>query len=344
MNNSVVLNYTAKYFINSGNINLTFGLIGCILNGFVCYIIGTHKSLRQPFNYLILNLAISDFLVSLAVASNSILNYVASRHTGQLFNIFDAMNISCKFIIFCCLSSFSSTSLTLLAISVERCQCITAKYKYKMKISTARKAIILIWFLAISSSTTLAYYGKAEREIGYDCCFDRIKTLWLLILGLTLSIVTAILPIAFMSVLYIYVAYKLYVKLQLSNESNAGFTEKRRKYLRRSITVIIIISVFTFTTGLPFLLLHTIVIIGHNKTFGSFQLHDNFLGGTASFLFLLSPILNPLLYNLASSPFRKVILSYLPLFRNHSSKSMKGQALKVQFIGQLNNITDLQKI
>ncbi|RDD41473.1 Substance-K receptor [Trichoplax sp. H2] len=332
MNNSV--NYTAEYFSNSGNINLIFGLLGCILNGFVCYIIGTHRSLRQPFNYLILNLAISDFLVSLAVTLNSILNYVASRYVDKLFSIVHTMNISCKFIIFCSVSSFSSTTLTLLAISVERYLCFTAEHQHKMRLSTTRKVLLLIWFLALSSSVILAYYGRADKEIGYDCCFGRIKNLWLLILCITLSILITILPILMMSLLYIQIGYRLQTQLQISTDlGDANLIRNRKKYLRQSVIAIIIISVFTCSTGLPFILLHIIFIIEqHNLNFvSSYYLHDNFLGGTASLLFLLSPILNPLLYNLASSQFRSVVWSYFFFFCNYSSKFTPERSTKLQF-------------
>ena len=313
-NNSLYgsINTTSKRILASGHVNLSFGLTGCLLNGCVCFIIIHHKSLRQPFNHLIVNLAVPDFLVSLAVILNSIINYTAAAAFHHLFDVTNIANIICKFIIFCIISSFSSTCLTLLAISIERYQCITTNRRHTMKLSTARKAIMLTWLLAASSAIIPAYYGKADPK-DYNCTFANIAELWLIILLYILAFITIVLPILSMLILYTYIVIKLFNKIQVSDSNSPAIMKAQKKYLCHSIIVIVIISIFTCGTGLPLLSFYFTVIIGQyiDPNFRRLIIVQYYQWwAIASFLFLLAPIVNPLLYNFVSRQFRKIALDF----------------------------------
>ena len=306
-------NISSKGLLNSSRVNLSCGLTGCLLNGCVCFIIIYHKSLQQPFNHLILNLAMSDFLVSLAVILNGIINYAALAALHHLFNITNIANIICKFIIFFAYSSFSSTCLTLLAISIERYQCMTKKRRHTIKLSTTRKAIILTWLLATSSNIIPTYYGQANPK-DYNCTFLNITELWVAVLFFILSIITTVLPILLMLIIYIYIVIKVFNNIQVSDSNSSVIMKAQKKYLRHSVIVIVIISIFTCSTGLPLLLLYAIIAIGQHVDPSIRQLIFNKYykwWAIATFLFLLAPIVNPLLYNFASRQFRKVVIKSL---------------------------------
>jgi r-opsin len=60
-----------------GLIGFVIGVLGVVSfcgNGMVLYIFGTTKSLRSPSNLLIMNLALSDYLMMITMAAPMVIN------------------------------------------------------------------------------------------------------------------------------------------------------------------------------------------------------------------------------------------------------------------------------
>lgn len=324
------LNITSERFLGSGNYNLSFGLLGFIMNGFICFIIAFHDSLRQPFNHLILNLAVSDSLLSLALILNSVINYMAAATINQLSNISKVANIACKFIMFCAITSFSSTCLTLFAISIERYQCISTKRRHMMKLSTTQKAIVLIWLFTSLSSIIMAYFGEIHKA-NYNCNLVKINELWLIIIFIILTILTVALPILLMLLLYTYIIFKLFRKIQVSGLNSTNII-KAQKHLRRNLIVVVIISMLACSSGLPYISLNIMAVIGEyvNPNFRQVFLDRyEILWNFASVSFIAAPTINPLLYNFANRQFRNIILQYIAHLYCCSWKSKRQNAIHV---------------
>ncbi|RDD41499.1 Tachykinin-like peptides receptor 86C [Trichoplax sp. H2] len=294
-------------------INFSFGLAGCILNGLVCLIIATHKSLRQPFNHLILNLSLSDFFVSLSVILYGLSNYLAVYQSANNLSITVA-DILCKLDVFCILASISAACLTLSIISIERYQAIAILRLHKMKLSTTRKIILIIWILASIPAAIPAYFSRIDANLYHSCHLNQMDNFFLTVFCVILFCLTCFLPVIFMLLLYGIITHKLWITTRITPSTVSQVASKRKRYLRRSVIAILGISLFSSGTALPYLVFSIILIIGQHYD-SEFKLifiaKNELIWSISTYLFILTPILNPLLYNLASSQFREVLYHLL---------------------------------
>ena len=298
-------------------INTAFGLTGCALNGCVCLIIGCHKALRQPFNHLILNLSLSDFVVSLAVIIYGLSNYAYTITIPILDpSPFALSDILCKLDVFCIVSSLTATCLTLFIISIERYQAVTVLRLQSMELSTARKIIFMVWILASLSAAIPASFAQIDEALFYNCHIGRINNFVLIVISVILLSLNCILPAVLMLFLYGIITCKLYIDrhVSVSTLELPVTVFHRKKTVRRSILAVLFISVISAGTGIPYLIFSIIVIVGHyyDPSFKPSYIRQNKLAwDICTYLFILTPILNPVLYNLASNQFRKVLKQLL---------------------------------
>ena len=290
--------------------NLSFGFVGFVLNLTVCLIISTHSILRQPFNYLILNLSITDLLVSCAAMFNSILDYFSASHLIS----YRASSIICHINITLAVISLPAACLTLLIMSIERYQAIAVVRLRKLHLSTVRKSIVVVWLLAIITSIIPIVYAKVDIHFPYECNVGRIDQFHLLILIIILFLITSIVPMGIMLIVYAMIFYKLIHNLSQVQPIPSLVMSNREKNLRRSIVPVLCISIFSTFSSIPYVALsyYTSINQYHHPLFrGPFVQQYYHLWILTSTLFILTPIINPLLYNLASSKFRQVLHSLL---------------------------------
>lgn len=289
----------------------TLGFTGCLLNIFVCIIIRTRRALCQPFNHLILNLSVANFILSFSIILYGLSDYLAA--ILSLSNLSTTLAaVVCKLDMFCFISSLMATCLTLFIISIERYQAVTAIRIRKIALSTTRKVIVVIWVLSSMSAIIPTYFAEINLELSHRCHTSRIRSFFLVIVSVVLFSVTSIVPTILMLATYGLIIYKLYVNLQISPLALAlsPAAYHRKVNLRRSIIVIIFISILSTGSCLPSLILNLILIVGHHyqENFKSiFVQRNTLLWYIFNILFLLTPTINPFLYNLASGQFRNTL-------------------------------------
>lgn len=285
------------------------GLIGCLLNGFVCIIISTRRALRQPFNHLILNLSVANFVLSFAIILYGLSNYLAAKLNLGNVSMVPADRV-CKLDLFCYASSSTATILTIFVICIERYQAIATVRVHKIELSTIRRVIVLIWILSGISAIIPTYFGEIDSALHYTCRIGRIQSIFWMILSIVLFSITSIVPALLMLSGYILIIYKLYHNVQVSSSALSSTACNRKRHLRRSIIAIMFISTLSTSSCIPHLILNIILIIGQHfqENFKYTFLRKNLLAWNFfATSFMIVPAINPLLYNLASSQFRNVI-------------------------------------
>lgn len=105
----------AHYII--GSVILLVGLTGMVGNALVIYVFCRSRTLRSPSNLLVVNLAATDFLMSL---TQSPVFFVASLHRRWPFG-----ELACELYAFCGALFGITSMMTLTAIAVDRCLAIT---------------------------------------------------------------------------------------------------------------------------------------------------------------------------------------------------------------------------
>ena len=291
-------------------VNQCFGLVGLVLNISVFLIIITHSILRQPFNYLILNLSFTDALLSSAVMLNGMLDYFSISHSIS----HRASSIICYISTGLVVVSLPAACLTLLIMSIERYQAIAIVRYYKVKLSTVCKVIPIAWLLAIMTAIIPMIHASVDQDYPYQCTMGRIDHFHMLVLLLASFSITSFLPIGMMLIVYAMIFYKLMYDLSIVQPTSSLVMGRREKHSRRSILPVLCISIFSATSSVPYLILsyYTFVNQYYNPLFREpFAQKQYELWVVTATLFILTPIVNPLLYNLASSKFRKVLYSLI---------------------------------
>ncbi|XP_048745615.2 5-hydroxytryptamine receptor 1-like [Ostrea edulis] len=147
-------------------------MIGTIIgNSLVCMAVALVKRLQTPSNLLILSLAVSDLLVAVLV--------MPFAATGEAAGHWPLGDIVCD--IFTSLDVILCTAsiLNLCMISVDRYLVITRPFKYAMKRTPRRMAVMIasVWILSVVISIPPLLGWKSERppyaclisqEIGYQ--------------------------------------------------------------------------------------------------------------------------------------------------------------------------------
>ncbi|CAF2956179.1 unnamed protein product [Rotaria sp. Silwood2] len=129
-----------------------FGISGNVL---VVLVVCRNKAMQTVTNVFITNLALSDILMCcLAVPFTPISAYGSTWHLGRILCHLVPMSLG--------ISVYVST-LTSLAIAVDRYFVIVHPFRSRMRLGVCILLIIVIWIVGISISLPLAIYMRFDR-------------------------------------------------------------------------------------------------------------------------------------------------------------------------------------
>lgn len=131
-------------------------LIGITGNSLVVYVVCRKKSMQSVTNLFIMNLALSDILMCLlAVPFTPISFFQEYWILGEFL---------CHLIPFSLSISVYVSTLTSLAIAIDRYFVIVHPFKPRMKLGVCLLLIGVIWIVSISISLPLAIYNGLKPE------------------------------------------------------------------------------------------------------------------------------------------------------------------------------------
>ncbi|XP_039406423.1 melanopsin-like isoform X4 [Corvus cornix cornix] len=153
-----------------GTCVLIIGSIGIIGNLLVLYAFYSNKKLRTPQNYFIMNLAVSDFLMS---ASQAPMCFVNSLHREWILG-----DIGCNLYAFCGALFGITSMMTLLAISVDRYLVITKPLQSIQWTSKRRTvqiiAVVWLYSLGWSVAPLLGWSSYVPEGLMISCTWDYV--------------------------------------------------------------------------------------------------------------------------------------------------------------------------
>uniref|UniRef100_A0A8C4QE88 Opsin 4a (melanopsin) n=1 Tax=Eptatretus burgeri TaxID=7764 RepID=A0A8C4QE88_EPTBU len=154
-----------------GAVVLIIGIIGCIGNAVVMFAFCRSKPLRTPTNMLIVNLAFSDFMMSITQAPAF---FVASLHKRWIFG-----EKGCELYGFCGAVFGISSMITLTAISIDRYYVITHPLASIARGLTKRNAVVamlFVWMFSIGWSLPpiFGWSSYAPEGLMTSCTWDYI--------------------------------------------------------------------------------------------------------------------------------------------------------------------------
>jgi neuropeptide F receptor len=128
--------------------------LGIIGNSIVVYFVCKNKTMRTVTNVFIANMALSDIIICLLSIP---FTWITLHYEKWKFG-----SILCSLVPFSMGVSVYVSTLTSLAIAIDRYFVIVHPFKPRMKLSVTLITIVVIWILSISISLPLAVYQKFE--------------------------------------------------------------------------------------------------------------------------------------------------------------------------------------
>nr|XP_029712704.1 growth hormone secretagogue receptor type 1 isoform X2 [Aedes albopictus] len=284
--------------------------LGVIGNIMVPIVILKTKDMRNSTNIFLTNLSIADLLV-LLVCTPTVLVEVNSP--PEVWVLGEEM---CKAVPFVELTVAHASVLTILAISFERYYAICEPLKAGYVCTKARALMICLaaWTVAAILTSPILLFAEYSVEEYPDgsrapVCLTKASNVWTVTFFLMTISLFFLLPLVILVVLYAIIAKNLIasnnsrIKIRLSKPE---LSYKARKQVVLMLGAVVLAF---FTCLLPFRMLTLWIIMVSEETFQKLgvEKYYNLLYFSRIMLYLNSAV-NPILYNLMSSKFRKGFL------------------------------------
>ncbi|CAF1356330.1 unnamed protein product [Adineta ricciae] len=272
-----------------------FGITG---NALVVYVVCRNKAMQTVTNVFITNLALSDILMCcLAVPFTPISAYGHTWYLGKILCHIVPMSLG--------ISVYVST-LTSLAIAVDRYFVIVHPFRSRMRLGVCILLIIVIWIVGISISLPLAIYMRLDREKCEEYWPQYTSRRFFNFSSLVLQY---LIPFSVISFSY----YKVWVAL--ARRSLLGRTRVREEVeicrKKRTNRMLIAMVVIFAICWLPLNIVHMV-----NEFHRQDVNHYRALFLSTHVIAMSSTIYNPFLYSWLNDNFRKEFQQTIPcLFR-----------------------------
>ncbi|RDD39014.1 Neuropeptide FF receptor 2 [Trichoplax sp. H2] len=286
-------------------------VLSLILNSISCFAIIRCNDLHKMLFVLIFNLALGDVVTAIALSFHSGISLFVLKPNWTAFNVDTYCRISGVTIV----GGITVGIYTLAAISIERFRIMVLRKKDNNLARKKWNLIIMIfslWTLSFGLSFPYLYLFRMYPREPCRCelySFNIQQFRYYLIIY---SIIVYLLPLIMIITAYIriwmYITRFTIANLIISNNSIALSVRNRRKHIFKML----IVSTMTFmiftavVIYVPTMLAARDKITTENKGTGLFMIRLGII------LYLISTIINPLIYNYYCSAFRQAYFMYLP--------------------------------
>ena len=277
-------------------------LVSVMGNSLVIYVITKHRCMRTSTNFLIMNLAICDLLITVLQAPAFIKNlHIADMWFGGTLG-----NVTCKIISFVGSVLLLCSIFNLVAIAIDRYLAVTRPLTYKLSSKWMVKiGISAMWLISASLSVNAAltskvlYFGNEKRPKCefYRSCQEKYSSLCCLVVSFIVLIV-----------LYSIICYRLWrrnIPGEVSNNQQALAIRTARKV---TVLMISVVMVF-FVSWAPVFIIILLDLIHERSHDTSFSMYHPILFAVTFWLILNSSACNPCLYFIFIEGFRDSLKS-----------------------------------
>uniref|UniRef100_A0A4W4EIP9 G protein-coupled receptor 83 n=1 Tax=Electrophorus electricus TaxID=8005 RepID=A0A4W4EIP9_ELEEL len=271
-------------------------------NAVVCHVVITNKRMHSVTSLFIMNLAIADILITLLNTPFTLVRFVYSTWVfGK------AMCHVSRFAQYC---SVHVSVFTLVAIAIDRHQVVMHPMKQRMSCFQGMVWVSVIWVMATCFSLPHAIYQTLfrfeDRSVRVVCLpsFPRPSDLFWKYLDLATFILLYMLPLTIISVAYVVMAKKLWMRNAIGDVTLAQTVAHRRRKkmtMKMMVAVVVVFAICWFPLNCYVVLLSSRVIQANNAIYFSFH-----------WLAMSSTCYNPFIYCWLNHSFRAE-LTWLPL-------------------------------
>lgn len=267
-------------------------LVNLVGNTLVILVVLRNRSMKTPTNYLLINLASADIVVAIFIGIQFIATPTFTHPQGTVGSAL------CKIItggtpgwVGAVASVFS-----LVAIAIERYWAVLHPHSQKIKLTKTKIIILamLSWIVSIIWATPGFWATTYIKEIN-GCAHSFSKPIYAKLYTVGWSVVAGVIPISVMGALYFRVVYRLWF---VNNEAAEATQRSLLRYRKRVTKMVIFVTLVYVLCWVPELLIY---FLGFTGTITLEAVHH----AIASALIVFNSSINPIVYSLQSSKFRK---------------------------------------
>ena len=271
-------------------------LVNLVGNGVVCLVVLRYRGMRAPINYLLVNLAVSDMMVALAITPQYVLRGTFHHPNGT------AGDYMCIFLTggnFIWVGQAAST-FSLVAVAVERYFAVVRPLSDRSRLTTRRLITVVItaWIYALLFDLPLFFVVRHQDGVGH--CIERWQNIQLAkAYTIACFFVFGAIPVGTMIFLYSRVLYTLWK----GGERAPLISEQARIRARLKVTkMVLVVSIMYAVCRLPNLVLYML-----SRFKPELYAYGSYPYVTSVVLVGLNSAMNPFIYALHSTNFRQHI-------------------------------------
>ncbi|CAM5156428.1 unnamed protein product [Natator depressus] len=295
-----------------GTVILMVGITGTLGNFLVIYAFCRSKSLRTPANMFIINLAISDFLMSITQAP---IFFTTSLHKHWIFG-----KKGCELYAFCGALFGITSMITLMAIALDRYFVITRPLASIVVMSKKKALIILlgVWLYSLAWSLPPFFGWSAYVPEGLltSCSWDYV-TFTPSVRAYTMLLFCFVFFIPLIAIIYSYVF--IFKAIKNANEAvqNIGSDANKvsqRQYQKmknewKMAKIALIVILLYIISWSPYSIVALVAFAGYS------HLLTPFMNTVPAVIAKASAIHNPIIYAITHPKYRMAIAKYVPCLR-----------------------------
>ncbi|XP_078386742.1 melanopsin-A isoform X2 [Cetorhinus maximus] len=295
-----------------GAVILAVGITGTVGNFLVIYAFCRSKSLRSPSNTFIINLAISDFLMSITQAP---VFFVTSLHKRWIFG-----EKGCELYAFCGALFGISSMITLVVIAADRYFVITRPLASIGMLSKKRAVFILlgVWLYSLTWSLPPFFGWSAYVPEGLmtSCTWDyttftsSVRTYTMLLFCFVFFI-----PLGIIIYCYVFI-FRAILSTNRDVQKIGGNTNKesRRRFQRMSnewkmAKIALIVILLYIISWSPYSTVALTAFAGYASIL------TPYMNSVPAVIAKASAIYNPIVYAITHPKYRAAIGKYIPFLR-----------------------------
>uniref|UniRef100_A0A8C6JAB5 Uncharacterized protein n=1 Tax=Melopsittacus undulatus TaxID=13146 RepID=A0A8C6JAB5_MELUD len=293
-----------------GVVVLVVGITGTLGNFLIFYVFCRSRSLQTPANIFIINLAISDFLMSI---TQSPVFFTNSLHKRWIFG-----EKGCELYAFCGALFGITSMITLMAIALDRYFVIT-KPLASVGVMSKKKALIIlvgVWLYSLAWSLPPFFGWSAYVPEGLmtSCSWDYM-TLTPSVRAYTMLLFCFVFFIPLIAIIYSYVF--IFESIKKANKSIQAFgckhgnKEFQKQYQRmknewkmaKMALIVILLYVISWS---PYSVVALVAFAGYSHVLTPFT------NSIPAVIAKASVIHNPIIYAIIHPKYRTAIATYVP--------------------------------
>ncbi|KAK4474098.1 hypothetical protein MN116_003405 [Schistosoma mekongi] len=305
-------------------------LMGVTGNLLVVWVVLRVKLLQTITNIFIANLAVSDILMSLVATPFTPLSLYMSNWTLP--------EAVCKLLPTTMGVSVYVSTLTSMAIALDRFFVIVHPFLPRMKIWLCFIIIFTVWIIAVLISMPLAVYQQKHKDPINNvssCRENWPKESSREVFTIVSFVLQFVIPCSIISVCYFRISLLLRARLhtQIGSGTKTHMKEEREiKRKRRTNTMLIAMVIIFVICWIPLNILWMVMDVHSEEQINDVQNSKNFslIFFVCHLLAMSSAVYNPFLYAWMNSNFRKEFHRILPCFflkSNHYTNQITTQTV-----------------